>query len=153
MLSIRPCSLGDVEDEETRRPVSRVLCRRPRSTRRSFLWTGHCWTVLATYPDISDLRWSCPLAKARHPYSVLLLAGLAMPSPSPGPRCALTAPFHPYLNRDSGGLLSVALSLGSPPVGVTHRHIEVEPGLSSTLVKGPRSPGRLVQVNQWPLWP
>jgi len=24
-----------------------------RQTRRSFLWTGHCWTVLATYPDAS----------------------------------------------------------------------------------------------------
>jgi len=24
-----------------------------RATRRSFLWTGHCWTVLATYPDAS----------------------------------------------------------------------------------------------------
>ena len=30
-----------------------------------------------------------------------------------------------------GGLLSVALSLGSPPAGVTRRHIAVEPGLSS----------------------
>ncbi len=33
----------------------------------------------------------------RRPYSVLLLAGLAMPSRSPGPRWALTPPFHPYL--------------------------------------------------------
>jgi hypothetical protein len=32
----------------------------------------------------------------RRPYSVLLLAGLAMPSRSPGPRWALTPPFHPY---------------------------------------------------------
>ena len=68
---------------------------------------------------------------ARHPYSVLLLAGLAMPSPLLGPRCALTAPFHPSRRRSTGGLLSVALSLGSPPVGVTHRHVVVEPGLSS----------------------
>ena len=30
-----------------------------------------------------------------------------------------------------GGLLSVALSLGSPPPGVTRRHVSVEPGLSS----------------------
>ena len=30
-----------------------------------------------------------------------------------------------------GGLLSVALSLGSPPAGVTRRHVVVEPGLSS----------------------
>lgn len=31
----------------------------------------------------------------RGPYSVLLQAGLAMPSLSPGPRWALTPPFHP----------------------------------------------------------
>ena len=34
---------------------------------------------------------------ARRPYSVLLLAGLAVPPLSPETRCALTAPFHPYL--------------------------------------------------------
>ena len=31
----------------------------------------------------------------------------------------------------AGGLLSVALSLGSPPPGVTRHRISVEPGLSS----------------------
>ncbi len=31
-----------------------------------------------------------------------------------------------------GGLLSVALSLGSPPPGVTRRRLSVEPGLSSS---------------------
>jgi len=67
------------------------------------------------------------------PYSVLLQAGLAMPSRSPGPRWALTPPFHPYRDARgrSGGLLSVALSLGSPPAGVTRRLVAVEPGLSS----------------------
>ena len=30
-----------------------------------------------------------------------------------------------------GGLLSVALSLGSPPPGVTRHRVSVEPGLSS----------------------
>src|SRR5581483_8554818 len=71
---------------------------RENGTRRPFLWTGHCWPVLATYPD----DWAgeaCPPGrnpKARRPDSVLLQAGLAMPSPSPGPRWALTPPFHPY---------------------------------------------------------
>jgi hypothetical protein len=45
-----------------------------------------------------------------------------------------------------GGLLSVALSLGSPPAGVTRRHVVVEPGLSSTSLRRPRSPGRLVRT-------
>ena len=83
---------------------------------------------------------------ARNPYSVLLLAGLAMPSLSPGPRWALTPPFHPYPGRNRGGLLSVALSLGSPPAGVTRRHVIVEPGLSSTARRRPRSPGHLVRA-------
>jgi hypothetical protein len=41
----------------------------------------------------------------------------------PPARCALTAPFHPYrpLCRGVGGLLSVALSVGSRPPGVTWR--------------------------------
>jgi hypothetical protein len=43
-----------------------------------------------------------------------------------------------------GGLLSVALSLGSPPAGVTRRHVVVEPGLSSSF--RPRPPGRLVRA-------
>src|SRR6185503_8051242 len=32
-----------------------------------------------------------------HPYLVLLPVGFALPRPSPAARCALTAPFHPYL--------------------------------------------------------
>src|ERR1700742_2823762 len=31
-----------------------------------------------------------------HPYSVLLPVGFTMTAPLPDPRCALTAPFHPY---------------------------------------------------------
>src|SRR5271155_3460935 len=39
----------------------------------------------------------------------------------PPTRCALTAPFHPYQRccQHFGGLLSVALSVGSRPPGVT----------------------------------
>ena len=84
------------------------------------------------------------------PYSVLLPAGFAVPALLPAPRCALTAPFHPYpfdglvldafrpqvaqsaVGQQKGGLLSVALSLGSPPPDVIRRRVSVEPGLSST---------------------
>ena len=68
----------------------------------------------------------------RH-YSVLLPVGFTVPPPLPEARCALTAPFHPYPPGRSraGGLLSVALSLGSPPPGITRHRISVEPGLSS----------------------
>jgi hypothetical protein len=44
-------------------------------------------------------------------------------------RCALTAPFHPYRHRFRrlGGLLSVALSVGSRPPGVTWHLIRRSP--------------------------
>jgi len=38
------------------------------------------------------------------PYSVLLPAGLALPLPLPVARCALTAPFHPYLQPGPRGV-------------------------------------------------
>ncbi len=50
---------------------------------------------------------------------VLLRVGFTMRPSSPRARCALTAPFHPYRTQGSGGLLSVALSFGSPRLGVT----------------------------------
>jgi len=61
------------------------------------------------------------------PCLVLLRVGFAKPAESPRLRCALTAPFHPYLIRGPrqtqaaaiGGVFSVALSLASRPVGVT----------------------------------
>jgi hypothetical protein len=47
-------------------------------------------------PDASRDRPGRPGGNAqRRPYLVLLLAGLAVPSPLPETRCALTAPFHP----------------------------------------------------------
>ncbi len=36
-------------------------------------------------------------APERRPYLVLLPVGFTMPLPLPGARCALIAPFHPYL--------------------------------------------------------
>ena len=80
---------------------------------------------------------------ARHPYSVLLQAGFTVPPPLPSTRWALTPPFHPYRPRKAGGLLSVALSLGSPRAGVTRRLFTVEPGLSSTGRNPPRPSDRL----------
>ncbi len=53
------------------------------------------------------------------PYSVLLRVGFAMPLMLPPARCALTAPFHPYPDFWSRRYLSVALSVGSRPPGIT----------------------------------
>ena len=57
------------------------------------------------------------------PYLALLQAGFAVPSPLPSTRCALTAPFHPCRRARArlGGVFSVALSVGSRPLGVTQR--------------------------------
>ena len=50
------------------------------------------------------------------------------------------------LPRKRGGILSVALSLGSPQPGVTRHRVSMEPGLSSTASfqnLQQQSPGRL----------
>ena len=57
-------------------------------------------------------------------------------------RCALTAPFHPYLFM-IGGLFSVALSLGLPPLDVIQHSDPVEPGLSSHAVMHQQSSSHL----------
>ena len=57
------------------------------------------------------------------PYLALLPVGFTLPPTSPPGRWALTPPFHPYgprAKRGVRGVFSVALSLGSLPVGVTH---------------------------------
>jgi hypothetical protein len=87
--------------------------------------------------------FACANSPRCRPYSVLLPVWFAMPVPLPDPRCALTAPFHPYFPslipppRAGGGLgggsgsFSVALSLGSPPPDVIRHRMSMEPGLSS----------------------
>src|SRR5580693_6924468 len=85
----------------------------------------------ATDPDDDAENITC------RPYLVLLPVGLALPLLLPGTRCALTAPFQPYRGLSSlkerpvGGVISVALSLGSPPPAVNRHRFSVEPGLSS----------------------
>src|SRR5690606_14701059 len=73
----------------------------------------------------SDRSAQAPKVPAS-PCLVLLPAGFTEPAGHPDCWCALTAPFHPYREEPvepvpRGGLLSVALSLSSRTVGVTHR--------------------------------
>jgi hypothetical protein len=56
---------------------------------------------------------------------------------------SLTPPFHPCRCRSSGGLFSVALSRGSPRVGVTHHPALRSPDFPRQ-ARLPRPPGRLV---------
>ena len=154
----RVCKVG----MRIRRPVSRVLCPSSAEAKEGGDHSSRPHiAVRLTRPTRTAQAGDSPTlaqAEARRPYLVLLQAGLAMPLLSPGTRCALTAPFHPCppsLRRDpAGGLLSVALSLGSRPAGVTRRLVAVEPGLSSSPLGhdlgGPRPPGRLIRGEHGP---
>ncbi len=127
-----------------RRPVSRVLStpRRCHRGARTTIPLGRA-SLRASRDQPgrqggnASGRSPLALAPSRRPYSVLLPVGFTLPLPLPVARCALAAPFHPcrqdpQLPVDrSGGLFSVALSLGSPPPAVSRHRIPVEPGLSS----------------------
>ena len=86
---------------------------------------------------------------ARRPYLVLLPVGFALPPllPRGAVRSYRTLSPLPWSigrnHNDQGGLLSVALSLGSPPPGVTRHRVSVEPGLSSLHMHEERPSGRL----------
>ncbi len=67
-------------------------------------------------PAIADglqqpTRESGGSGQALLPYLVLLRVGFSLPLRLPATRCALTAPFHPYLRarKPAGGIFSVAL--------------------------------------------
>ena len=66
---------------------------------RSFLWATHYCGAQATYPEVVARRAGTPPAEAEiPPYLVLLRVGFALPAALLRRRCALTAPFHPYLS-------------------------------------------------------
>jgi hypothetical protein len=66
---------------------------------RSFLWATHYCEAQATYPEVMARRAGTLSAEAEiPPYLVLLRVGFALPGALLLQRCALTAPFHPYLS-------------------------------------------------------
>ena len=137
--SIKCCHMA-APGSKTRRPVSRVLFAvLPRSG-------SHSSGMPVTRHLTRHTRGTGVKQPICAPYSVLLRAGFTVPVLSPGLRWALTPPFHPYLSRRGGGLLSVALSLGSRRAAVSRRPVSLEPGLSSStqLPAHQRLPGRLV---------
>ena len=108
------------------RPVSRVLSARAKRPRLTVIPLRRrlpgALSNLPGRPD-PDIDPDAACAAPRRPYSVLLPVGFAVPLALPHARCALTAPFHPYRSGSrkgeaaSGGLFSVALSLGLTPAG------------------------------------
>ena len=66
---------------------------------RSFLWARHYCGAQATYPEVVARRAGTrPAETGLPPYLVLLRVGFALPVTLLQRRCALTAPFHPYLD-------------------------------------------------------
>src|SRR5579859_2384083 len=86
------------------------------------------------------------LRRAHGPYSVLLLAGLAMPSLSPGTRWALTPPFHPYPSNEGrfafcGAIPGVAPGGRYPPPCRGGARTFLDP-LAGAAIARPSGPGR-----------
>jgi hypothetical protein len=77
-------------------------------------------------------------------YLVLLRVGFTLPRLLPAARCALTAPFHPYLTTEVAGryIFCCTFRRLAPPRCYL-APCPVEPGLSSLPERGKRSPGRL----------
>jgi len=132
-----------------RRPVSRVLSL-PRGQGMA-IHLGRPLPGRLTRPTRMAARKPARTRRFCHPYLVLLPVGFALPPPLPAARCALTAPFHPcrpiatQAPRGGWRCVSVALSLGSPPPGVTRHRASMEPGLSSPASWRRQPSGRLAQ--------
>lgn len=78
-------------------------------------------------------------------------SGRGLPSHPGHPGCwwSLTPPFHPYLGRGQGGLLSVALSRESPRVAVSNHPALWSPDFPrQPFHRLPRPPCRLIRIRQ-----
>ncbi len=96
--SIIPPPPREARNEKVRRPVSRVLS--PQSGLRPRAEDGHSSGTSVAGRLARPTRTAAWKLARRHlagyrPYLVLLPVGFALPPPSPGARCALTAPFRP----------------------------------------------------------
>ena len=95
--------------------------------RQSFLWADGYPAAQATYPGAARATLSLP-------YLVLLRMGFGMPSLLPGPRWALTPPFHRYRSctprRSRSALALLFFNETLPPVGGKSGHA----GLRQTLL-------------------
>lgn len=102
--------------EGTGWPVSRVLSPVAKGA------TIHLGLPLPTASSDLPAHSGEPPSRSKPSCAVWSCSGWGLPSCTGRPVhwWALAPPFHPYLQRTGGGLFSVALSRGSPRVGVTH---------------------------------
>jgi hypothetical protein len=92
----RPTVFRRTPPHRVSRPVSRVLCGAGSRRRVTAIPLGRRLRGASSNLPGRPIRTSIRrIAPPRRPYSVLLPVGFAVPCPSPGTRCALTAPFHP----------------------------------------------------------
>ena len=130
---------------------------KPNSVRlaagRSFLWAAHYCAAQATYPEVVARRAGTRSGGLElPPYLVLLRVGFALPAALLPRRCALTAPFHPYLSLAARAvcflwhfpssfplLRKERARMGHPP-GRYPAHCSAEFGLSSALRQRPSDP-------------
>ena len=83
--------------ESVSRPVSRVLYGPRKTSDVAAIPLGRPLPAASSnQPGRQPGNRPGAAGAPRRPYSVLLLVGFTVPSALPRPRCALTAPFHPY---------------------------------------------------------
>ena len=138
-------------------PTRKFRLTRPNNPTQAELGWGTRIRLNSPPGRIGPIRL-CPLerADAVPAYLVLLRVGFTMQRPLLAARCALTAPFHPYLPhlRVAGGMFSVALAVQPPSRGCPGRypaHCPAESGLSSPL-NGKPSKAAIVQPPALPLY-
>src|SRR3954468_25025748 len=91
-------------------------------------------------PPLQQPTRTASAAAGRRPYSVLLPVGFAVPTTVAGAAVRSYRTLSLSRLRRARDLLSVALSLGFPPPGVTRHRCCVEPGLSSFHEREARPP-------------
>src|SRR5919202_3389805 len=143
--------LGIIDTSAIQRLVAASAGRaRPGGGSRADCKPGSVPRGPGRWPSIYDAGCPAPPATATRglgePPADALLFGLApdgvcLADRSPGRRWALTPPFHPYrlASRLAGGVISVALSFGSPRLGVTQRPALRSPDFPPRLPLGRRS--------------
>ena len=104
---------------------------------RPFVWETDRSAPQATNPDGVGRN------EPSHPYSVLLPVGFAVPAAVAGAAVSSYPTLSLSQGRSLCDLLSVALSLGSPPPDVIRHRRSVEPGLSSARLRETRPPDPL----------
>ncbi len=122
------------DDHSSGTPVAGRLARPTRATARKRAWALR----QPAAPTWSCSRWGLPCRRRCRRRGALLPHHFT-----------LAAPPEPKLRQGLGGLLSVALSLGSPPPGVTRHRVSVEPGLSSPRLRGEERPSGRLARPQW----